>query len=89
MTGLKLPIVSLIIYSNKAKFIDVSNRPSHVMVIKHADVFEELDKLTIALSPIMAEDDIKRVATKIKSFKSSKDGVKLHKRITTGKAGKQ
>lgn len=88
MIDLKVPIVSLIIYSNKTKFIDIKNIPSHALVIRHADAFETLDKLTISLTPKLSEDNIKTINSKIKSFIAKKEGLNLHKKITSFGGGK-
>lgn len=88
MIDIKVPMISLIVYSNKTKFIDISNIPSHVALIRHADVFETLDKLTINLPERMSEEDIKTINSKIKSFSSDRKGIALHKKITSGKGDK-
>ena len=85
MIDLKVPMVSLIIYSNKTKFIDITNIPSHVAIIRQADIFETLDNLTISLTSKLTDDDIKTIYQKIKSFVAKTKGINLHKKITLQK----
>ena len=85
MIDLKVPMISLIIYSNKTKFIDIKNIPDHVLIIRHADLFETLDKISINLTQKLSDDNIKIIFNKIKSFIAKRKGVNLHKKITTKK----
>ena len=86
MTQLKIPTVSLIIYSNRAQYIKVENIPSHTVVTKHSELFDVLDEINISLEQVLNEDEVKDIWTNIKSFRTTKSkDVKLHRRITLGK----
>ncbi len=88
MLNIKLPIISLIIFSNKAKFIDVTGAKSHVVITKHADMYEVLDKMAKALPVSLDEEYMKQLNSKIKAFRSNKRAdVNLHKTITGEKKG--
>ncbi|CAM9145886.1 nuclease-related domain-containing protein [Mycoplasma marinum] len=83
MTGIKVPIVSLIVYSNRAESIKITNQPEHVVLTRHSELFNSLDKINSILERKLSEHQVKKLYNEIKSFKtnSSKD-IKLHKEIT-------
>lgn len=87
MSGKKVPTISLIIFSNKANYINVTNQPSHVVITRHSDLFETLDEINNSLPITLDQDDMKDVFNRIKKYRtdSFKDK-QLHKRITEGKA---
>lgn len=88
MLKTKLPVISLIIFSNKAKFIDVSNTESHVIITKHADVYDVLDNITASLPVALSDNDVKSITQKIKTFRTTtRKDVDLHKTITGQKRG--
>lgn len=88
MLDKKLPIISLIIFSNKAKFINVTGTKSHEVITKHADMFDVLDKIAEALTQSFDEEQVKHLESKIKAFRTTnKDDVNLHKSITGEKGG--
>lgn len=83
MTKIKVPTISLVVYSNRTSFIDVSNVPSHAVVIRHATLFDVLDKIEASLPEKLNDYDKKMVVGKIKAFKTNKRAdVQLHKNIT-------
>lgn len=83
MTKIKVPTISLIIYSNRANFLDISNIPSHVVVARHANLFEMLDKIEDALPVKMNDYEMKTLVGKIKSFRTNKKAdIDLHNSIT-------
>ena len=86
MTNEKIPTISLIIFSNRASYINVNGKPPHVVVTKHADIFDVLDNINKSLPEIMNDDEIKHVYRNIISHKTTrKQDIVLHKKITTGK----
>ncbi len=88
MTQIKVPIVSLIVYSNRAESIKISNQPGHVVLIRHSELFNSLDKINSVLESKLSDQQVKKLYNKIKSFRSHKPkDVKLHKAIT-GQKGK-
>lgn len=83
MTNIKVPTISLIVYSNRTAFLDVKNVPSHAVVIRHSQLFEILDKIEESLPEKMNDYDRKTVAGTIKSFRTNKKAdINLHKNIT-------
>ena len=88
MLKTKLPVISLIIFSNKAKFIDVTGTKTHVAITKHADMYDVLDNITSKLPIAFSETEFKNVYAQIKSFRTtSKEDIDLHKSITGEKRG--
>ncbi len=88
MTNIKVPIVSLIIYSNRTESIKITDKPEHVVLIRHSELFNSLDKINSVLESKLTDYHVKKLYNKIKSFRtnSSKD-IKLHKIITGQKRG--
>ena len=50
MTGIKVPTISLIVYSSKTQFIKCEDRPSHVVLTKHHELFKALDMIQSSLN---------------------------------------
>lgn len=86
MTNLKVPTISLIIFSNKATNIKVTSKPSHVVVTRHAEMFDVLEEINSSLPSALTVDQMKELTSKIKKFRTDnpKD-IQLHKRITEGR----
>lgn len=83
MMDIKVPTVSLIIYSNRAKFLDVHNIPSHAAVIRHAELFDTLDQIEKALPIKISTLEMHSLASLIKNQKATKTKDQmLHKKIT-------
>lgn len=90
MTKIKVPTISLIIYSNRAKYLEIKNIPSHVVIIRQADLFDTLDEINSSLPSVVNEDAIKSIFKNIKLFKTiKKDNINLHKKITNQKGRKK
>lgn len=84
MTGVKVPTISLIVFSDKATYVNVADQPSHVIVIKHNELFKTLDKLSVDLPTKLTAEDKHEFYKLINSFKANRKGKNLHKRITKG-----
>lgn len=83
MTSMKIPTISLIVYSNRASYIKIENVPGHVVITKHADLFDTLDDINRSLPQVINEDQVKEVYQSIKKYETTKkQDVKLHKNIT-------
>ena len=83
MTRIKVPTISLIVYSDRAEFIDVTNKPGHVMVIRHAKLFETLDAISDALPVRLDIDKKQAIVNAIKAYRANDNkSVNLHKSIT-------
>ncbi|WKX02317.1 nuclease-related domain-containing protein [Candidatus Mycoplasma mahonii] len=88
MTKNKVPVISLIIFSNRTNFIDVKDIPSHVVIVKHAHVFDVLDKIKESLKLAIDPNKMKQLYSDIKSFQTTKSkDINLHKKITGEKQG--
>lgn len=84
MMNMKVPTISLIIFSDRVFFIDIKNTPSHVMVIKHSDLFDSLDSVEASLGIKLDDYEMKTLAAAIKKGRTNKKAdIKLHKNITT------
>lgn len=83
MTSIKVPTISLIVYSDRAEFIDVKDAPGHVLVIRHAKLFETLDEIMDSLPVKMNIDKMQAIVNSIKNHRAtSRSAIKLHKNIT-------
>ena len=88
MTGIKVPTISLIVYSSKTQFIKCEDRPSHVVLTKHHELFKALDMIQSSLNHSMTIDEMKHLEKKIKIHRTNrKKDLQLHRRITSGKEG--
>ncbi len=87
MLDIKVPIVSLIVYSNRAESIKVTNQPGHVVLIRHSELFNSLDKINSVLETKLSDQQVKVLYNKIKNFRTNnpKD-MDLHKTITGQKS---
>ena len=84
MTKTKLPIISLIIFSNRSESLIVENKPDHVVLTRHVNLFKTLDEIDSSLSLSLNDDDVKRTYNNISHYRTKKSAdLKLHKRITT------
>ncbi|MCK5807247.1 MAG: NERD domain-containing protein [Mycoplasmataceae bacterium] len=85
MIETKTPIVSLVVYSNRADYLRVSDIPSHAVVIKHSNLFNTLDQIIASIDSIYSNDKIIDIAKLIKTYKATKkEDIQLHKNITRG-----
>lgn len=83
MTGLKVPTISLIVYSAKTGFITCDDAPKHVVLIRHPELFKTLDEINESLKVSLTVDEMKILEKKIKLFRTNKKkDLELHKRIT-------
>lgn len=83
MTNIKVPTISLIVYSDRAEFLDVKNTPGHVVVIRHAKLFETLDTIMDSLPEKLNSDKMQAIVNSIKAHRATdKPSIKLHKDIT-------
>lgn len=90
MLETKIPTISLIVFSNRAQYLNIKEAPSHVVVTRQSELFDILDEINASLPQSMNEDQVKDIYNNIRSFKVTKSSdIKLHKNITTkGHGGK-
>lgn len=85
MTGIKVPTLSLIIFANRANYISVSNTPNHVLVTRHADMFDTLEQIQQSLPIIFTDYDVKSIVSTLRSFRTSKKrDQNQYRKIVTG-----
>ncbi len=65
--NIKIPTISLIVFSNKATFIDLTDLPSHVVVTKHTDIFHTLDEINKSLEPKIDKEMKRKIIRKLKA----------------------
>ncbi|MCP4337227.1 MAG: NERD domain-containing protein [Mycoplasma sp.] len=83
MMQLKVPIVSLIIFSNRTESIKVSNQPQHVIITRHSELYSKLDEIDSVLEPRLSDSQVVSLAKSIKNFKTTKSqDIHLHKVVT-------
>lgn len=82
----KFPIVSFVIFSNKAEKLEITNIPEHVILAQHKDLYKKLDLIQTSLQPKISIEEMQQLNKKIKSFKTNKlSDISLHKTITRKK----
>ena len=80
MLNANVPIVSLIIFSNRTDELKIENVPDHVVIFKHNRLFEKLDDLEKNLNVAFSKYEMRTLYGKLKSFKINKwTNFKLHK----------
>lgn len=85
MTNFKLPIISLIIFSNRTSLVEIQDIPLHALITKHVELYSTLDKIAGSLPSRLTDIEVKNVYKTISSFKTNKkEDIFLHKRITEG-----
>lgn len=72
MLSERIPMISLIIFSNKATFIDLTDLPSHVVVTKHTDIFNTLDEINQSLEPVIDKEMKRKILRKLKGHITNK-----------------
>lgn len=83
MTAVKVPTISLIIFSNRANSLRVENIPSHALVIRHGELFDTLDEINNSLPEALNDYEKKSIMSILKKNQAKKAKDKLlHKRIT-------
>lgn len=88
MLGVKIPTISLIVFSNRTQYLKIENKPSHVLITRQADLFDTLDEINKSLQVIMNEDQVKDIYMRIKQhMTTNRKDEKLHYEITRGKRG--
>lgn len=87
MTNMKVPTISLIVYSNRTSHVDVNNIPSYAGVIRHSELFETLDGVNKVLKPRLNEDEMKMIEKSIRKYEatSSADKKRFQEIIKGGK----
>ena len=84
--GVRVPIVSLIVFGDTTDFIKVDNVPQHVLMCKKNALFDTLDQASSVLSSVMTKNQANAIFKKIKQNQTSSLKHKLlHWRITRGK----
>ena len=61
MLGIRVPIVSLIVYGDTTDYIQVDNLPSHVIMCKRNALFEKLDEARAQLNSVISNEHIFKV----------------------------
>ncbi len=83
MLRITIPVVSLIVYSNRAGSIKIEKQPGHVIITRHAELFNKLDEIDQSLEPRMTYAQVSSLAKSIKVYKTNKlQDMQLHKSIT-------
>ncbi len=72
MLSERIPMISLIVFSNKATFIDLTDLPSHVVVTKHTDIFNTLDEINHSLEPTIDKETKRKIIRKLKAHITNK-----------------
>ncbi len=86
MTKIVVPIFSLIVFSNRAESIKVTNTGNHVVLIRHTDLYNSLDEIDRDLKTKLTPPQVASLTKKIKSFQTKKvEDIQLHKSITNQK----
>lgn len=75
--GLKVPMISLIVFSNKATFIDLTDLPSYVVVTKHTDIFNTLDQINLSLTSVINKDLKRKIVRKLKNYITNRSKDKI------------
>ena len=89
MTGIKIPTISLIIFSNRAEKLEIKNIPSYATIIRHTELFNTLDTIEETLDSNIFSDNRKNIIDSINNFKTKKrEDIILHKHIVSGKVVK-
>jgi hypothetical protein len=79
----KVPIVSLIVFSNRAENLKLTNIPEYAIVIRHSNLFQKLDKIKVVLKPALSNKDLKKIKKTIYQYRTnSKYSRNLHDKIT-------
>ncbi|MCK5867192.1 MAG: NERD domain-containing protein, partial [Mycoplasmataceae bacterium] len=85
MMKTKMPIISLVVYSNRADYLSVRDIPLHAVVIKHSKLFDTLDQISSSIETRFSKDKIIDIAKLIKTYTATKkEDIKLHRNITRG-----
>lgn len=84
MIKAQVPTLSLIVYSNRTSNVEVVNTPSHVIVTRHANLFDILDEIELSLPVRIDQYDMKTIASGIKQYRTNKKSdIQAHKNIAT------
>lgn len=84
LLDIKVPMISLIVFSNKATFIDLTDLPNYVVVTKHTDIFNTLDQINQSLKPSIDKDTKRKIIRKLKVHITNKSRDKIfHEQIAT------
>ncbi|AAT28005.1 nuclease-related domain-containing protein [[Mycoplasma] mobile] len=85
----KIPIISLVIFSNKVSELQISNIPKHVLLIQHKDLYTSLDTAQLALETKISYSDMQDLQKTIKSHRTNKlSDISLHRNQAREKAKK-
>lgn len=73
MTGIKMPIVSLIIFDSlSCKNLEITNAPNHVLVIRSNQLDSTLDGIMSTLIPKIIKSEIEKMYEKLKEHQTNK-----------------
>ena len=79
MLNVKVPIISLIIFSNRTRQVNIANLPGHALIIRHVELFETLDKIDKSLPFSIDDKEMKYLRNQLigKQTKNKND-IKKH-----------
>lgn len=84
MLEIKVPIVSLVVYSNRAELLDIRDVPSHAVVIRHAEIFDTLDGIIKSLQPKISFEQMKYIDHHLKKhITNSREDIEKFREIFT------
>jgi hypothetical protein len=67
-----IPIISLIIYSNRTETININCKPGHVAITRHAELYDTLDKINKILEVKISDENKQKLYKKLKEHKTNK-----------------
>ena len=80
--GNSYPIVSLIIFSNIVKEINISNIPNHVVITRHDNLMQNLDKINNILENKISKPETKKIYKQLLLQKHEKSiHAKVHNKV--------
>ena len=79
----KIPIVSLIIFSDSTNNLEIVNIPDYALVIRRPEIVETLDEIQLTLKESLIKKDLIKIRNNLKRFKTKSIKAKnFHKKIT-------
>ena len=82
MLNIKVPIISLIVFSNRTYELNIDNIPSHALIIRHVELFETLDNIDSSLPFSIHEKEMKYIKNQLLSKQTkSWDDIKKYESL--------
>ncbi|MCC3160912.1 MAG: NERD domain-containing protein [Mollicutes bacterium PWAP] len=85
LKGMKSPLVSLVVFTNRARTCKINNIPQHVLLLKEDNLWETLTRAETSLPKVRNKKQSKELKNFILENKANNSQQKLHKKITRGK----